>query len=95
MFFAPFLANHTSADVVDAVFSSVPSTGSHCSRRGRDCWYGRLFTVPSSCLILMLSWSGRLSELRVKTVKYFKSIERVQEEVEQSHAALKANGINN
>jgi glucosamine-6-phosphate deaminase len=35
------------------------------------------------------------AELRVKTVKYFKSIERVQEEVEQSHAALKANGINN
>jgi len=33
------------------------------------------------------------AELRVKTVKYFKSIERVQEEVERSHAALKTNGV--
>jgi glucosamine-6-phosphate deaminase len=32
-------------------------------------------------------------ELRVKTVKYFKSIERVQDEVEQHHAQLKANEI--
>lgn len=28
------------------------------------------------------------SELRVKTVKYFKSIERVQDEVEATHRAL-------
>lgn len=31
----------------------------------------------------------RLIELKVKTVKYFKSIERVQEEVEEMHAKLK------
>lgn len=30
-----------------------------------------------------------LTELKVKTVKYFKSIERVQEEVEAMHAKLK------
>ncbi|KAI0049449.1 glucosamine-6-phosphate isomerase [Auriscalpium vulgare] len=33
------------------------------------------------------------AELHVKTVKYFKSIERVQEEVEQRHAKLKAQGL--
>jgi len=33
------------------------------------------------------------AELHVKTVKYFKSIERVQDEVEQRHAALKAKGL--
>jgi glucosamine-6-phosphate deaminase len=32
-------------------------------------------------------------ELHVKTVKYFKSIERVQEEVEKKHADLKAKGM--
>jgi len=32
------------------------------------------------------------AELHVKTVKYFKSIERVQEEVERRHAELKAQG---
>jgi len=32
------------------------------------------------------------AELRVKTVKYFKSIERVQEEVDLRHAELKARG---
>jgi len=32
------------------------------------------------------------SELHVKTVKYFKSIERVQDEVEQRQAELKARG---
>ncbi|KAI0060407.1 glucosamine-6-phosphate isomerase [Artomyces pyxidatus] len=32
------------------------------------------------------------AELHVKTVKYFKSIERVQDEVEQRHAALRAKG---
>lgn len=36
-------------------------------------------TRPSSCP----------AELKVKTVKYFKSIERVQEEVEAMHAKLK------
>jgi hypothetical protein len=30
------------------------------------------------------------SELHVKTVKYFKSIERVQDEVDRAHAELKA-----
>jgi len=30
-----------------------------------------------------------MSELHVKTVKYFKSIERVQEEVEETHRKLK------
>ncbi|KAG6813738.1 Glucosamine-6-phosphate isomerase 1 [Tricholoma furcatifolium] len=33
------------------------------------------------------------SELRVKTVKYFKSIERVQEEVERNQAQIKANAL--
>ncbi|KAF9460754.1 glucosamine-6-phosphate isomerase [Collybia nuda] len=35
------------------------------------------------------------SELHVKTVKYFKSIERVQDEVERSHAKFKVNGVAN
>lgn len=33
------------------------------------------------------------AELHVKTVKYFKSIERVQEEVEQHHRELREKGI--
>ena len=33
------------------------------------------------------------AELHVKTVKYFKSIERVQDEVEQRHAELRAQGL--
>ncbi|THH12673.1 hypothetical protein EW146_g7478 [Bondarzewia mesenterica] len=33
------------------------------------------------------------AELRVKTVKYFKSIERVQEEVEEAHAKLRTQGL--
>lgn len=33
-----------------------------------------------------------LLELHVKTVKYFKSIERVQDEVERTQAELKARG---
>ena len=32
----------------------------------------------------------RSTELHVKTVKYFKSIERVQDEVEEAHAKLLA-----
>lgn len=32
-------------------------------------------------------------ELHVKTVKYFKSIERVQDEVEANQRALKAKGV--
>ena len=32
----------------------------------------------------------RPTELHVKTVKYFKSIERVQDEVEEAHAKLLA-----
>jgi len=32
-------------------------------------------------------------ELRVKTVKYFKSIERVQDDVEKHHAELRAKGV--
>lgn len=37
--------------------------------------------LPSTC-----------AELHVKTVKYFKSIERVQDEVERTQADLKARG---
>ncbi|TFY83137.1 hypothetical protein EWM64_g877, partial [Hericium alpestre] len=33
------------------------------------------------------------AELHVKTVKYFKSIERVQDEVEQRHDLLRQQGI--
>jgi glucosamine-6-phosphate deaminase len=33
------------------------------------------------------------AELHVKTVKYFRSIERVQDEVEKTQAELKARGI--
>ncbi len=33
------------------------------------------------------------AELHVKTVKYFKSIERVQDEVEAMHDALKKQGV--
>ncbi|KZT20544.1 Glucosamine/galactosamine-6-phosphate isomerase [Neolentinus lepideus HHB14362 ss-1] len=33
------------------------------------------------------------AELHVKTVKYFKSIERVQDEVERMHAELRAKGV--
>ena len=33
------------------------------------------------------------AELHVKTVKYFKSIERVQDEVEAMHEALKKQGV--
>ena len=32
-------------------------------------------------------------ELHVKTVKYFKSIERVQDEVEKKHADLRTKGL--
>jgi len=42
---------------------------------------------------LIVADEDATAELRVKTVKYFKSIERVQDEVESSHAALKVNGI--
>jgi glucosamine-6-phosphate deaminase len=35
--------------------------------------------------------SYRIAELHVKTVKYFKSIEKVQEEVERNHEALHRN----
>ncbi|KAI8992907.1 hypothetical protein BD414DRAFT_458286 [Trametes punicea] len=34
------------------------------------------------------------AELHVKTVKYFKSIERVQDEVEAMHEALRSQGVN-
>jgi glucosamine-6-phosphate deaminase len=34
----------------------------------------------------------KVTELHVKTVKYFRSIERVQDEVEEKHAALAARG---
>lgn len=33
------------------------------------------------------------TELHVKTVKYFRSIERVQDEVERTQAELKARGV--
>lgn len=41
---------------------------------------------------LIVSDEDATAELRVKTVKYFKSIERVQDEVEASHKKLRANG---
>ena len=41
----------------------------------------------------MTANADNLRELHVKTVKYFKSIERVQDEVERTQAALKAKGV--
>ncbi|GJJ16218.1 Glucosamine-6-phosphate isomerase 1 [Clathrus columnatus] len=41
---------------------------------------------------LIVADEDATAELRVKTVKYFKSIERVQDEVEASHRELRANG---
>ncbi|KAF8590851.1 glucosamine-6-phosphate isomerase [Ramaria rubella] len=41
---------------------------------------------------LIVADEDATAELRVKTVKYFKSIERVQDEVEATHRALKVNG---
>ena len=38
---------------------------------------------------LIVADEDATAELKVKTVKYFKSIERVQEEVEAMHARLK------
>lgn len=40
--------------------------------------------------MFLFSWKD--AELHVKTVKYFKSIERVQDEVEKTQAELKARG---
>ena len=40
----------------------------------------------------LLQWLTMRLELHVKTVKYFKSIEFVQEQVEKSQAELKAKG---
>ena len=37
-------------------------------------------------------WRYLFADLHVKTVKYFKSIERVQDEVEKTHAELKIKG---
>ncbi|KAG6837803.1 Glucosamine-6-phosphate isomerase 1 [Arthromyces matolae] len=42
---------------------------------------------------LIVTDEDATSELHVKTVKYFKSIERVQEEVERNQAQLKANAL--
>ncbi|KAF8342710.1 glucosamine-6-phosphate isomerase [Cantharellus anzutake] len=42
---------------------------------------------------LIVADEDATAELRVKTVKYFKSIERVQEEVEQDHQDLNASQI--
>ena len=42
---------------------------------------------------LIVADEDATAELKVKTVKYFKSIERVQEEVEARHAALRAKGL--
>ncbi|KAG5645423.1 hypothetical protein DXG03_006247 [Asterophora parasitica] len=42
---------------------------------------------------LLVADEDATSELHVKTVKYFKSIERVQDEVERNQAQIKANAI--
>ena len=42
---------------------------------------------------LIIADADATLELRVKTVRYFRSIERVQEEVEQHHAELRARGV--
>lgn len=42
---------------------------------------------------LIVADSDATLELRVKTVRYFRSIERVQEEVEQHHAELRSKGV--
>jgi glucosamine-6-phosphate deaminase len=44
-----------------------------------------------SFMFFNLKWFD-ITELHVKTVKYFKSIERVQDEVELRQAELKARG---
>ena len=48
----------------------------------------RLFELITPLLIV----SAHLPELHVKTVKYFKSIEMVQDEVERTQRELKAKG---
>ena len=52
-----------------------------------DATSGILFPIP------LVALPHILTELRVKTVKYFKSIERVQDEVERHQAQLKVNAI--
>jgi len=46
----------------------------------------------SNTFIYSLDTYTYVKELHVKTVKYFKSIERVQDEVEKTQAELKAKG---
>ena len=48
----------------------------------------RVSLKPKPFLLSMTDWSGSedaTNELRVKTVKYFKSIEKVQDEVESKY----------
>jgi hypothetical protein len=53
-----------------------------------------LVTLQSGILDHYLIFSVMSLELHVKTVKYFKSIERVQEEVEEAQAEIKKlNGV--
>lgn len=67
---------------VDTLRAAAAPMGSHRRRRGRHSRY----VCHSSPAGTLCSLSA---ELKVKTVKYFKSIERVQEEVEALHAKLK------
>ena len=76
---------------MDAFRTSNAPMGTH--RRRRRC--NRRF-VPSflyqSDLLVEYFFDSFYTELHVKTVKYFKSIERVQDEVEAMHEQFKAKG---
>jgi hypothetical protein len=82
LFFSPI--SHSTC-TVDAVCAPAAPLGAHRRRRGR---HRRCVSYPSSWYDLRWLTAPR-TELKVKTVKYFKSIERVQEEVEAMHAKLK------
>lgn len=69
---------------VDALGAATPPPVTDRRRRGRHCGYARRLFVRF-CLILFL-------ELHVKTVKYFKSIEFVQEQVEKAKKQLEDKG---
>ena len=62
---------------MDAVGVANAPLGTDCRGRGCDGWYEDI--VQGTRRV-----NDHVAELRVKTVKYFKSIERVQEEVESS-----------
>lgn len=67
---------------VDAFCSPAASLGAYS--RGRRCYRRYIVFIPLTSMKLF--WQTHDSELRVKTVKYFKSIERVQVEVEKTQA---------